>query len=62
VRKVFTASASSSSLVEQEDQPEEDLLDECQPMIVDDLDVPIGVDYLANISVHTKAKRYRNSV
>jgi len=63
VRKVFTASASSSSLVEQEDQPEEDLSDSCQPMIVDDLDGNAsGIDYPANISVHTKAKRYENSV
>jgi|SRR5947208_13778677 hypothetical protein len=61
VRKVITAS--SSSLVEQQSHPGKDLLDSGQPMIVDDLDgAPCDIDYPANISVRTKAKRYQNSV
>jgi len=63
VRQVFTASASSSSPVKQQSQLEEDLLDGGQPIIVDALDgTPPDVDYPADISVHTKAKRYQNSV
>ena len=63
VRKVFTPSASSSSPVKQQSQPEEDLLDGGHPIIVDDLDgTPADIDYPANISVRTKAKRYQNSV
>ena len=57
VRKVFTESTSSSSLVGEQNQLEE------VPMIVDDLDhTPVEIDYPANISVRTKAKRYQNSV
>jgi|SRR6267142_1368046 len=61
VRKVFTASASTSSLVQ--NQLEEESLDGGQSIIVDDLDgTPADVDCPANISVRTKAKRYQNSV
>ena len=63
VHKVFTPSASSSSPVKLQSQLEEDLLDGGHPIIVDDLDgTPADVDYPANISVCTKAKRYQNSV
>ena len=65
IRKVFTASASGSSspLVEQRNQPEQELLDSSQPIIMDNLDsAPTNVDYPANIFVCTKAKRYQNSV
>src|ERR1700704_1742567 len=61
VRKVFTPSASSSSPMKQQSQPEENLLDGGHPIIVDGLDgTPANIDYPANISVHTKAKRYQN--
>jgi len=63
VRKVFTELMSSSSLVEQQNQLEGALLDNDQPMVVDDLnDAPADIDHPANISVHAKAKRYQNSV
>jgi len=64
VRRVFTESTSSSALVEQQNQPDEALLDNDQPMIVDDMldGTPADIDCPANISVHTKAKRYQNSV
>ena len=63
VCKVITESTSSSSLVEQQNQPEEALLDNVQPMVVDNLDgTPADVGHTANISVRTKAKRYQNSV
>jgi hypothetical protein len=61
VRKVFTASASNSSLVR--NQLEEELLDGGQSIIANDLDgTPADIDCPANISVRTKAKRYQNSV
>ncbi len=65
VRKVFAESTSSSSLVEQQNQPEGALLDNDQPraMVVDDLnDTPADIGHPANISVRAKAKRYQNSV
>jgi len=63
VRKVFTPSASSSSPMKQQSQPEKNLLDGGHPIIVDDLDsTPANIDYPANISVCTKAKRYQNLV
>lgn len=67
VRRVFTSSASTSTLGEQQNEPEENLLDYHggQLSVVDDLDGALaGVDYHepAQISVRTKAKRYQNSV
>jgi len=63
VRKVFTESTSSSSFVEQQNQPEEALLDNVQPMVVDDLNGTLAdIGHPANISVRAKAKRYQNSV
>jgi hypothetical protein len=62
VRKVFTE---STSIVEQQNQPEEASLDNDQPMVVDDLyGTPQAADigHLSNVSVRTKAKRYQNSV
>ena len=54
---------SSSSLVEQQNKLEESLLDNDQPMVVDDLNgTPADIGHPANISVHAKAKRYQNSV
>src|SRR5260221_1838041 len=67
VCKVFAESTSSSSLVEQQNQPEGALLDNDQPraMLVDDLNdtvTPADIGHPANISVRAKAKRYQNSV
>ena len=50
--------------MEQKNEPEEEILSSGHSMIVDDLDgiIPTDIDCPANISVHTKAKRYQNSV
>jgi hypothetical protein len=63
VRKVFTASTSSSLLVEKQNELEQELIDSGQSIIMDDWDcTPAEIANPANISVCTKAKRYQNSV
>ena len=50
--------------MEQQNQPDKVLLNNDQPMIVDNMldGTPADIDCPANISVHTKAKRYQNLV